>query len=128
MSRIAPSEVSRPKVVFSIERVGEAKGEFHRFASPRAADTLLKRLPVHGRAVIYGEEVYFQVGVKSPAENPKSIVEVGTIGYWPVGDAVCVFFGPTKPYSPVNILGRMIEGLELFRDVKQGTLVEIRKG
>ena len=72
--------------------------------------------------------MYFQVGVKSPAENPKSIVEVGTIGYWPVGDAVCVFFGPTKPYSPVNILGRMIEGLELFRDVKQGTLVEIRKG
>jgi hypothetical protein len=127
LSIISPSDVSRPKVTFSIEKIGEAKGEFHRFASPRTADALLKRLPAQGRAVIYGEELYFQVGVRAPAENPKASVEIGTIGYWPVGDAVCIFFGPTKPYSPVNMLGRITEGLELFRTAKQGTLIEIRK-
>ncbi len=120
-------DVSRPKVVFTIEGVGEAQGEFFRFAAPRTADALLKRLPVRGRAVLYGEEVYFQVPVKAPGENPRSKVEVGTIGYWPMGDSLCVFFGPTKPYSPVNLLGRIMEGLELFRNVRDGTLIAVSK-
>ena len=120
-------EVSRPKVLFAIEGLGDATAEFHRFASPRTADALLKRLPVQGRAAIYGEEVYFKVPVKAPAEKPRSTMEVGSIGYWPMGDAVCVFFGPTKPYSPVNMLGRVTGGLELFQSIKEGTLIEIRK-
>lgn len=127
MSSNLQSEVSRPKVAFVIEGVGEAGGELHRFASPRTADAILKRLPVQGRAALYGEEVYFQVPVKAPAENPRSKVEVGTIAYWPAGDAVCVFFGPTKPYSPVNILGRITIGLELFRTLKPGTVITVRK-
>ena len=120
-------EVSRPRVLFVIEGRGDATAEFHRFASPRTADALLKRLPVQGRAAIYGEEVYFKVPVKAPAEKPRSTMEVGSIGYWPLGDAVCVFFGPTKPYSPVNLLGRVTGGLELFRSIKEGTMIEIRK-
>ncbi len=124
---MAASEISRPKVVFTIEGVGEASGEFYRFAAPRTADSILKRLPIQGRAALWGEEVYFQIPVKAPGENPRGSVEVGTIGYWPMGDAVCVFFGPTKPYSPVNLLGRITEGLDLFRQVKKGTLISIRK-
>jgi uncharacterized protein len=122
------SEVSRPKVIFSIEKVGEAIGEFHRFASPRTADAILRILPAGGRIARYGEEVYFQISIKAPSEHPRSNVDVGTIGYWPMGSAVCVFYGPTKPYSPVNRLGRITEGLELFRNVKEGTVVTMRKG
>ena len=45
-----------------------------------------------------------------------------------MGVAVCVFYGPTRPYRPVNKLGRITEGLDLFRNVKEGTIVTIRKG
>jgi hypothetical protein len=122
------SEVSRPKVIFSIEGIGDAIGEFHRFASPRTADAILRVLPIGGRVARYGEEVYFQISVKAPSENSRSTVDVGTIGYWPLGNAVCVFYGPTKPYGPVNRLGKINEGLELFRKVKEGTVVTIKKG
>ena len=128
MSNVSASEVSRPRIIFDIERVGEVKGEFHRFAAPRTADALLKNLPVGGRAVRYGEEIYFQVPVKAPAENPRATLAVGSIGYWPMGDAVCVFYGPTKPYSPVNMLGRVTGELELFRGLKEGTIITLRKG
>ena len=121
-------EVSRPKVILSIEGVGDAKGEFHRFASPRTADAILRQVPIGGRIVRYGEEVYFQISVKAASEKPRETVEVGTIGYWPMGSAVCVFYGPTKPYSPVNKLGRITEGLDLFRGVREGTIVTIRRG
>lgn len=127
MSNVSASEVSRPRVIFDIEGVGVARGEFHRFAAPRTADALLKNLPVGGRAVRYGEEIYFQISVKAPAENPRASLPVGSIGYWPMGDAVCVFYGPTKPYSPVNMLGRVTEGLELFKGLKEGTIIMVRK-
>src|SRR5437899_10642864 len=103
------SEVSRPKVIFSVEGVGDAIGEFHRFASPRTADALLRRLPVGGRVVRYGEEVYFQVSVKAASENPKSVVGVGSIAYWPIRDAVCVSYGLPRPDRAVNALGRITE-------------------
>jgi uncharacterized protein len=45
-----------------------------------------------------------------------------------MGNSVCIFYGPTKPYGPVNRLGRITEGLELFRNAKEGTIVTIRKG
>jgi uncharacterized protein len=121
------SEVSRPKIRLEIEGIGEAEGEFHRFASPRTVDALLRALPVGGRAAIWGEEVYFQVPVKAAGESPRSRVEVGSIAYWPMGSAVCVFFGPTKPYSPVNMIGRVTANLELFRKVREGTTVTIKK-
>lgn len=119
--------MSRPKVVFAIEGVGDAHGEFFRFAAPRTSDSLLRNLPVSGRAVRYGREIYFQVNVKAPGEKPRSNMEVGSLGYWPQGDAVCIFYGPTRPYSPVNLLGRITNGLELFEKVREGTLITIRK-
>jgi len=129
LSQIPASEVSRPKVVFSIEGLGDAQGEFFRFAAPRTSDALLRNLPLNGRAVRYGDgEVYFQVPVKAPGEKPRTKMEVGSIGYWPQGDAVCVFYGPTRPYGPVNLLGRITSGLELFKQLKDGTSITIRKG
>jgi hypothetical protein len=127
LSQAPASEVSRPKVMFSIDGLGEAHGEFFRFAAPRTSDALLRNLPVHGRAVRYGEEVYFQVAVKAPAEKPRSNMEVGSLGYWPQGDAICVFYGPTRPYSPVNLLGRITIGLELFGKLKEGAVITVRK-
>ena len=81
-----------------------------------------------GRVVRYGEEVYFQVDVKAPAENPRNSVDVGGIAYWPLGNAVCIFYGPTKPYGAVNKLGKILQNLELFSKVKEGTIVTIKKG
>ncbi len=127
MSTNVGAEISRPKVAFVIEGIGEAKGELLRFVSPRTADSLLRKLPVSGRAAIYGQEVYFQVPVKAPGESPRSSVEVGSIGYWPRSDAICIFFGPTKPYSPVNLLGKITEGLALFGRVREGTVITVRK-
>ena len=66
--------------------------------------------------------------MKAPAENPRNNVEVGGIAYWPLGNAVCIFYGPTKPYGAVNKLGKILQNLELFSRVKEGTIVTIKKG
>ena len=98
------------------------------------AQAVIENLPVEGWANVWGEEIYFEIPVALEQESDaREVLEVGELGYWPVGRAFCIFFGPTpvstdeKPraYSPVNILGRVLGDARLFRSVKDGQKVRI---
>jgi len=118
-------DISRVKVRFLIESLGEAEGEFVRFLAPRTVDTIVRKLPVEGRAALWKEEVYFEIPVKIGEEKAKTIVETGNIAFWPMGSALCVFFGESQPYSSVNILGKVTKNLELFKKVKSGVTIKV---
>jgi hypothetical protein len=118
-------EFSRHKVKFVVEGVGEATGELVRFLAPRTVEALIRAVPLEGRVATWKEEVYFEVNVKVGPEKVKSRVERETIAYWPLGSAVCVFYGDSQPYSPVNVIGRITEGLDIFRNAKQGSKVTL---
>ena len=117
--------ISRVKIRFVIEGLGEAEGELVRFLAPRTIDTIVRKLPVEGRAALWKEEVYFEIPVKMGEEKAKPTVETGTIAFWPMGSALCVFFGQSQPYSPVNILGKVTKNLELFKQVKSGATIKV---
>jgi len=123
----AEVDVSTYKVRLIAESFGEAEGEFVRFQSPMTVDNLAKALPFEGRAARWKEEVYFETPVKMGAEKAKSKVDVGTMAYWPMGSALCIFYGPTDPYSPVNVVGKITANLEMFRSVKSGTKIRVEK-
>jgi hypothetical protein len=104
-------------------------------------DTLTARkvwdvLPISAKANVWGDEVYFEIPVSAAQEPDARVeVEVGTLAFWPVGNAFCIFFGPTpvsrdtKPraYSPVNILGQVVGDATMLRGVTSGTQVNITK-
>lgn len=117
--------ISRVKIRFVIEELGEAEGELVRFLAPRTIDTIVRRLPVEGRAALWKEEVYFEIPVKIGEEKAKPTVETGTIAFWPMGSALCIFYGQSQPYSPVNVLGKVTKNLELFKQVKSGTTIKV---
>jgi hypothetical protein len=119
------SAISRVKVKFIVEGVGEAEGELVRFLAPRTVDMIVRKLPIEGRAALWKEEVYFETPIKMGEEKAKATVEKGTIAFWPMGSAICIFHGQTQPYSPVNNLGKIIKNLELFRQVKSGTKIRV---
>jgi hypothetical protein len=123
----AVSEVSSYKIRLIAESYGEAEGELVRFTSPMTVDNLARALPFEGRAARWKEEVYLETPVKMGSEKAKSRVEVGTLAYWPMGSALCVFYGPTDPYSPVNVVGKITANLELFRSLKSGTKIRVEK-
>jgi hypothetical protein len=118
-------DISRIKIKFSIESLGEAEGELVRFLAPRTIDTIVRKLPVEGRAALWKEEVYFEIPVKMGEEKAKATVEIGTIAFWPMGSALCVFYGQSQPYSPVSILGKVTNNLEIFKQVKSGTRIRV---
>ena len=120
-------EVSRIKIKFLIENLGEAEGELVRFMAPRTVDTLIRKMPVEGRAALYKEEVYFEIPVKMGEEKAKPTVETGTIAFWPMGSAIAVFYGNSQPYSPVSVMGKVTKNLEIFKQVKSGTRIRVEQ-
>jgi hypothetical protein len=122
---VTAEDISRVKIKFIIEGLGEGEGELVRFLAPRTVDTLVRKLPVEGRAALWKEEVYFEIPFKMGEEKAKATVETGAIAFWPMGSALCIFYGQSQPYSPVNILGKVTENLELFRQVKSGTRIRV---
>lgn len=101
--------------------------------SPTARQ-IWEKLPIQGKANTWGDEIYFNIPVAaSQAPDAREEVKVGELGYWPVGQAFCIFFGPTpvstgdKPraYSPVNILGKVLGDAALFRQVRSGAVVKL---
>jgi hypothetical protein len=100
------------------------------------AQKIWEALPIIGRANRWGDEIYFEIPVEaSQASDARADVSVGELGYWPVGQAFCIFFGPTpvssgaqpRAASPVNILGRITDDASMLRQVRSGAEVTLDK-
>lgn len=98
------------------------------------AQKIYEALPIEGAVNVWGEEIYFDIPISADqASDAREEVEVGTLAYWPVGSALCIFFGPTpvsigeKPraYSPVNIVGLVIDDTEPLKTVLNGSIIRI---
>ena len=105
--------------------------------SPKTCASFLKSLPFSVNAHIWGEEIYTDESpITQPEENAKDLVSLNDITYWPAGKAICLFFGPTpigkkgeiKPYSPVNIIGKIINAdKSVIKNLKEGTKITFQK-
>ena len=102
----------------------------------QTAQQIGEALPIEGTANTWGDEIYFEIPVvAAQAPDARAQVEVGELGYWPVGHAFCIFFGPTpvstderpRAYSPVNILGRVSGDATQFRAVRDGAIVRLSR-
>ena len=97
----------------------------------KIAGLILDVLPIQASVNTWGEEIYFDIPVKAKIENPREVVEIGDLGYWPEGRAFCIFFGQTpvsspdeiKPASSVEIVGRVSGNPEEFKKVSAGETI-----
>ena len=98
------------------------------------AQKIYEALPLEARANTWGDEIYFAIPVKTPLEKTaQELVDVGDLGYWPNGNAFCIFFGPTpmsrgnevRPASAVNVIGRVLGDAKAFKKVPSGAKVRI---
>lgn len=95
--------------------------------NPGIAEAIWQALPFEAAANLWGEEVYFDILLELKDENPSPTAVAGDICYWSPGPAFCIFFGKTQPYSAVNHIGKVVQGLELFRKVAAGDRIVLRK-
>jgi hypothetical protein len=101
------------------------------------ARALADALPISGQAQLWGEEIYFPVPwVVADLDDTAAVaVNVGDLGYWPTGKAICIFFGLTpasvpgeiRPASAVNLIGKVTDDPCCLKLVKAGALVRIER-
>ncbi|WP_435176373.1 cyclophilin-like family protein [Halorussus sp. AFM4] len=102
--------------------------------NPETRDALAAALPVEGDAARWGDELYFSVPVDVPPENTREAVPVGAVAYWPRGDALCLFWGPTpastddepRAASPVAVVAE-IDDTGPLADVDGGARVGVER-
>ena len=102
------------------------------------ADAVYQALPITGRVNTWGQEIYFDTPVDCPlAKDGRTDMDVGELGYWPAGNAVCIFFGPTpastedgrpRAASRVNPIGRVIDDVTVFRGARDGESIVLSAG
>ena len=97
----------------------------------QTAGSVWDALPIEGNGNTWGDEIYFRIPVEGELEDPQEVVELGDLGYWPPGNAFCLFFGLTpasqgdeiRPASEVTVIGKIKGDSTVLRSVSSGTLV-----
>jgi hypothetical protein len=122
MRRIIRIKVSPVEVVAELNDTG-------------IAGAIWEALPIKRQVSLWGDEIYFPIPVNEELESGQELVTNGDLGYWPSGNAFCIFFGPTpasrgdeiRPASPVTVFGKVIGDAGLFKQVASGTEITIER-
>jgi hypothetical protein len=117
-------------------RIGNLTMEAELYDTP-TAQKIASALPIHASFNTWGDEIYFAIPVSSDLDDQaRDIVELGHLGYWPPGKALCIFFGQTpmsrpdeiRPASAVNIVGKINGDATQFKQVMHERQVILEPG
>jgi uncharacterized protein len=106
-------------------RVGALTMDAELNDSPTARE-VAEALPITTSFNTWGDEIYFRIPVHAELEDSaQEVVQIGDLGYWPPGQAFCIFFGQTPmsqsgkimPASAVNIIGKVLGDARQFKGV-----------
>lgn len=126
----------RYKITLDFPKIKTIDLELDDRFSPKTVKAFLDCLPLTVGINSWGEELYTdETPIKVEEENAKPLVDLMDVTYWPAGKAICLFFGPTpigkkdeiKPYSPVNVIGRITNADKRFlKDIPDDMMVTFR--
>lgn len=109
------------------------------FNDSETAKAIEAALPIQGSAQRWGGEIYFPIPVAVGLErDSRDVLEPGELGYWPTGNAFCIFFGATpasvgdepRAASNVNVFGKITGDFSELWNVADGdsVIIESNKG
>ena len=103
--------------------------------SSNTSNLIWKNLPISSSTNTWGDEIYFTIPVSDEERDSYEIVDLGDVGFWPPGNAFCLFFGQTplssegniKPASPVNVIGKLEGDINILKSIPSGEKVIVEK-
>jgi hypothetical protein len=101
--------------------------------NPNTQKAIEAALPLAGDGRKWGEELYFRTEVDVEAENTQTEVPVGAVAYWPGGNAICLFWGPTpasrgdepRAAAPVSVVARITDTAALAATAADGAQLRL---
>lgn len=119
--------VSRSKVTIEIAGKGSAQAELVRHLAPLTCNAVIKSLPLQDRVHRYGDKfVYIETGLVIGAEKQKTQFKKGDVAFMVSNGSICVFLQDAS-VQPMNMLGRMVENIDVVGSSQPGDIMAVKK-
>ena len=117
--------VSKVDCVASFMGGGRAKVSLYRHLSPLSVNAIMRILPVDSRVNVQPGMRCLFTPLKVGVEKPRTSFVRGDVALLASGSLICIFLQEARSDRPLNPLGKVDEGLELFDGMRPGGTVRL---
>lgn len=117
--------VSRIECTAKIGGRGEAKVALFRHLAPITVNAILRETPFDSRVNVQPSMVCLFTDIRVGVEKPKVQLARGDVAFLPSGNLLCVFLQSVKSDRPLNPVGKVETGIEIFEAIRPGDTVRL---
>ena len=117
--------VSKVSCVAQVRDRGEARVALFRHLAPLTVDALVHALPSDSRVNVGPAMVSLFTTIQVGVEKSKKAFERGDVAFLANGSLLCVFLKGVKSDRPLNPVGKVESGMELFNSIRPGDVVRL---
>jgi len=117
--------VSRVECNAAVRGRGDAKVALFRHLAPLTVNAILHSLPSDSRVGVNPAMVSLFTQIQVGVEKPRLAFERGDVAFMAAGGLVCVFLRGAKSERPLNPVGKVEQGIEVFDAIKPGDVVRL---
>jgi hypothetical protein len=104
---------------------GEAKLVLLRHLAPLTVDAIIHSLPLDSRVGVTPAMTSLFTTIQVGVEKPRMTYERGDVAFLAGGGLLCVFLKTVKSERPLNPVGKIEAGIEVFDSVRPGDVVRV---
>jgi hypothetical protein len=131
LSSVAESgagSVSKVECTMSVSGKGTAKVSLFRHLAPLTLNAILRELPLTSRVSLQTAMVCLFTNLRVGVEKPRAQFTRGDVAFLPSGGLVCIFLSDARSDRPLNPLGKVGDGIQLFDSLRPGDVVRLSVG
>jgi len=117
--------VSRIECVAKVREKGEARVALFRHLAPLTVDAIVGALPLDSRVSVNPAMTSLFTQLQVGVEKPRLVFERSDVAFLASGGLLCVFLKGAKSDRPLNPVGKVESGIELFDGIKPGDVVRL---
>ncbi|MCP8304955.1 MAG: hypothetical protein H3Z50_05765 [archaeon] len=120
------TSVSKLNIKIEVHGKGKAEGEVFRHLAPITLNSLLRKMPLQGRAIRFNDRfVYVVLGIIAGMEKARKKFQKGDLGFLSSNGALCFFLEDCEVAMPINYLGKITSGLDVLMKAGAGDVISI---
>lgn len=126
-SQAAPAagSVSKVECIASVGGKGEGRVSFFRHLAPLTVNAVLSSLPFNSRVTLQPAMVCLFTDLRVGVEKPRTQFARGDVAFLASGSLICVFVGEARSDRPLNPIGKVEAGIEVFDSISRGDVVHL---
>jgi hypothetical protein len=111
--------------VASVRGRGDANIALFRHLAPLTLNAILRALPLDSRVNLQPAMACLFTDLRVGVEKPRAQFVRGDVAFLPSGGLICIFLRDAKSDRPLNPIGKVENGLQLFDSLHAGDVVRL---